>query len=234
MATFTGIPADGLFLLMQNRFEDSKEFYDAHKAQLGQLVLEPVGQMVEALAPEISALDGDIVVAPARIISRVRRDTRFSKDKTCYRSNVWFCFTRPRVEYPHVWPLFWFEVKPEDSVWNAGVGLWDSPPTYMRFMKERMLAQPGDFLAATAEAIAAGAGLHTEAYKKNRAPDDTPEALVPYFNAKSFFFMAASNDMKQLQSPELVGKLQAYYAGFHAMYRWLRQCAEEYISTIES
>ena len=232
MSAFTGIPPESLHLLLQNRFEDSKEFYDKHKAQLKKLVLEPMGQIVEDLAPALSALDREIVLSP-KIVSRLRRDTRFSKDQTMYRSNVWVCFTKPRVEYPHIWPLFWFEIKPEESIWSAGVCIWDSPPAYMRFMKERMLTGPEAFLAAAKLAMESSAQLHIESYKKDRAPD-APEALKPYLNAKHFNFMVESCDMALLQSPALVDELQKHYASFAGMYGWLKLCAEEYISGAES
>lgn len=228
MAGFMGFPQEGFFLLMQNKFEDSKAFYDAHKARLKELVLEPMGQIVEELAPALSALDREIVVTPSRVVSRLRRDTRFSKDQTLYRANVWVCFTRPRVEYPHIWPLFWFEIKPEESVWSAGVCIWDSPPAYMRFMKERMLAGPNEFLRAAEEATKAGAALHTEAYKKDRAPD-APEALKPYLNAKHFNFAVNAGDMALPQSPGLLDELRKHYANFAGMYHWLKACAEEFI-----
>ena len=233
MYKFTGIPQEGLFLLLQNRFEDSKEFYDAHKAQLKRLVLEPMGQIAEDLAPSLFALDRDIVATPSRVVSRLRRDTRFTKDQTLYRANVWVCFTRPRAEYPHIWPLFWFEIKPEESVWNAGVCIWDSPPAYMRFMKERMLARPDNFLAAAKQAARSGAELYTESYKKDRAPD-APEALKPYLNAKHFNFMVGAGDLALPRSPALIDELHKHYASFAGMYGWLRLCAEEYISGAES
>jgi len=231
--TFTGISQEGLFLLLQNRFENSKEFYDKHKAQLKSLVMEPMGQIVEDLAPSLSELDRDIVLTPSRVVSRLRRDTRFSKDQTLYRANVWVCFTRPRVEYPHIWPLYWFGIKPEESIWNAGVCIWDSPPAYMRFMKKRIMAQPEDFLGAAERAMRSGAELCTEAYKKDRAPD-APEALKPYLNAKNFQVMVTSQDMALLRSPALIEELRAHYADFAAMYRWLKTCAENYIANTES
>jgi len=231
MTTFAGIPREGLFLLLQNRFEDSKAFYDQHKAELRRLVMEPMGQLVDDLAPALSALDRELIVS-RRAVSRLRRDTRFTKDQTLYRANVWVCFTRPRGEYPHIWPVLWFELKPEESLWNAGVCIWDSPPAYMRFLKERILAGPEEFLGAAQRAMASGGRLHTESYKKDRAPD-APEALKPYLNAKHFSFMLTSQDMALLHSPALVCELQKQYASFAGMYDWLRQCAEEYHSLAE-
>ncbi|MDR0531499.1 MAG: DUF2461 domain-containing protein [Oscillospiraceae bacterium] len=233
MAHFDGVGPDAFLLLAQNRFEDSKAFYESHKAELKRLVTGPMGQLVECLAPFLAALDPQMLLVPSRIVSRLRRDTRYTRDKRMYRSNVWVCFTRPRLEFPHLWPVLWFECKPEESRWDAGVGLWtDALPAYMRFLRKRIQAGSAEFLAATEQALAAGAQLRTDPYKKDRAPE-APEALKAYLNAKSFHLIYTSGDMALLQSEALIERLKALYAAFAPMYRWYRAAADAYLASAE-
>ena len=226
MKTYAGISQEGLFLLSQNKFEDSKEFYDAHKAQLKDLVFTPLMQIVEILADDLSKLDPRMNLLPGRIISRARRDTRFTKEKHLYRDNVWITFTRPK-EDPMVWPCMWFEVKPEQSEWNAGVCIYGATPAYMQFLRPRMEKDARAFLAAAGKAIKAGAEMQPDAFKKERYPD-APENLKPYLNAKSFIFMHTSTDMGLLAKPELTDELRRLYAAYGAVYAWLQEAAEEY------
>ena len=54
----------------------------------------------------------------------MRRDTRYTKDKTLYRANLWMFFRRPRRERESV-PCYYFEVHPEYwgyGCWAPGVG----------------------------------------------------------------------------------------------------------------
>ena len=228
MGNYTGISQEGLFLLSQNKFEDSKEFYEAHKTQLKALVFTPMQQIVEDLAEDFTKLDPRMNLLPGRIVSRARRDTRFTKEKHLYRDNVWITFTRPKEE-PMVWPCMWFEIKPEQGEWNAGVCIYAAEPAYMQFLRPRMESDAEGFLAAADEAISAGAVMMPEAFKKDKFPD-APVSLKPYINAKSFIFMHTSKDMALLAKPELVDELRRLYGAYGAMYTWLREAAEGYLS----
>jgi len=224
---YTGIPPEGLHLLARNKFEDSKDFYEAHKERLKALVFTPLQQIAEDLAGDFTGLDPKMNLAPGRIVSRARRDTRFTKDKRLYRDNIWITFTRPKEE-PMVWPCMWFEVKPEQGEWNAGVCVYAAEPAFMQFVRGRMTADPQAFLAAAEEALAAGADMIPEPFKKEKYPD-APVKLKPYLNAKSFIFMHTSRDMALLAQPALVGELRRLYAAYGAMYKWLLRAAEVYL-----
>jgi len=228
MSIFTGIPSEGLHLLAQNKFENSKDFYEANKAQLKALVFTPLQQVVEDLADGFAGLDPKMNLLPGRIISRARRDTRFAKEKHLYRDNIWITFTRPKEE-PMLWPCMWFEVKPEQGEWNAGVCIYGATPAYMQHVRTRIENDAEAFLAAANEAITAGAVMQPELFKKERFPD-APLSLKPYLNAKSFIFMYTSTDLGLLARPALVDELRRLYAAYGSMYSWLLQAAQEYLS----
>jgi len=226
MATFTGIPSEGLFLLSRNKFEDSKEFYEAHKTQLKALVFTPMQQIAEDLSEDFTRLDPKMNLLPGRIISRARRDTRFTKEKHLYRDNIWITFTRPKEE-PMLWPCMWFEVKPEEGEWNAGVCIYGATPAYMQFVRSRIQEDAEGFLAAADEAISAGAEMMPDAFKREKFPD-APENLKPYLNAKGFIFMHTSKDLALLAGAALVDELRRLYGAYGSMYRWLLHAAEGY------
>ncbi|MCL2300094.1 MAG: DUF2461 domain-containing protein [Firmicutes bacterium] len=226
MSMFTGIPAEGLFLLSRNKFEDSKEFYEAHKARLKALVFTPLQNIAEDLAADFARLDPRMNLLPGRMISRARRDTRFTKEKHLYRDNIWITFTRPKEE-PMLWPCMWFEVKPEQGEWNAGVCIYEAQPAYMQFVRARIQDDAEGFLSAAGEAIAAGAVMQPEAFKREKYPD-APENLKPYLNAKGFIFMHTSKDLDLLAKPALIDELRRLYGAYGAMYRWLLKAAEGY------
>ena len=221
---YTGITAEALFLLSRNRFEDSKEFYEAHKAQIKQQVFVPLSQIMEALADDFVKLDPQMLLAPSKMMSRVRRDTRFTKEKHMYRDEVWLMFMRPKEE-PFLWPCFWFEIRPGEGFWSAGVCVYDPAPKFMQFLRECF---DDDFLAAADSAIAGGAELECDPYKKDRAAD-APAALKPYLNAKSFGFKHTCHDLTLLESQAIVDCLRTFYRACHPMYTWLKHAAEKYI-----
>ena len=136
---YAGISPEALFLLSRNRFEDSKDFYDAHKARLKQQVFAPLSQIMESLAEDFTCLDPGMLLNPSKMMSRLRRDTRFTKEKHMYRDNIWLMFMRPKSDMPFLWPCMWFEIKPEEGFWSAGVCGYEQTPKFMQFMKELLL-----------------------------------------------------------------------------------------------
>ena len=226
--TYTGIPPAGLLLLARNRVEDSKDFYDAHKDELKRMVFAPLAQIAGALEEDFMRLDPKMFYVPARMISRARRDTRFTKEKHMYRDSVWAMFMRPKDDYPFLWPCFWFEVKPAQGFWSCGVCVYDQTPKFMQFVRERI---DKEFFAAANKAIKAGAVLECESYKKDRAPD-ADKRLKPYLNAKTFMFKYTCEDLSMLESDAVIDHLRQIYKACHPMYAWLQKAAEEYISSI--
>ena len=73
----------GLDFLIENRFNNSKEWFHEHKHIYDEYVLKPLAQLSVDMADTIAAMDDRIVTAPKinKTLSRIYRDTRFSKDK---------------------------------------------------------------------------------------------------------------------------------------------------------
>ncbi len=225
---YEGIAQEGLHLLMENKFRDSQEFYEENKPALQRLVITPLRQIAGALAEQLSALDGQMTLEPSRMVARVRRDTRFTKEKYLYRSNLWINFTR-RGEEPLPWPYMWFEIQPEENYWSCGICAFNAPPAFMRFFRERLLAAPEPFLAAVVRARSSGAEPHFDAYKKDRA-HDAPEDLKPWLNAKGFHIMYKQPGLEILQDSAVLVALREQYTAFADMYRWLLATAEDFLA----
>ena len=119
---FHGFSAEGVDLLQLNRLQNSKEFYDAHKDEIKRLSIRPFHELIAEMTPEMVKIDPQFVTVPSRMVSRVRRDTRYTKDKTLYRANMWLFFRRARRERESV-PAYYFELHPE--YWAFGCwGAW--------------------------------------------------------------------------------------------------------------
>lgn len=76
MTNFNGITPKAIELLSENRFNDSKAFYEEHKEELKQLATIPMRQIVLDLAEMMTQLDDKMYTDPVYTVSRIRRDTR--------------------------------------------------------------------------------------------------------------------------------------------------------------
>ena len=122
MSDFKGITQDTLFLMQLNRFNDSKAFYEENKEKIKANMTVPMRQIAASLSDMMLDIDPFMNTIPTKMVSRVRRDTRYTHDKHLYRENMWIMFMRPKKEW-HMYPCMWFEVTPQ--AWSCGVGTYE-------------------------------------------------------------------------------------------------------------
>lgn len=226
MNNYDGIKSDAFWLLGQNKFNNSKEFYEANKAKIKLLALQPMQQIAQIIAEDMSKIDDMMNLNPAKMISRIRRDTRFSNDKGLYRENIWIMFMRRKAEWPNH-PCMWFEITPKG--YSYGVSSFDITPRYMDLYRKALIEHPKEFLDAARKAEEKGAKFYAERYKKEKNTDIALE-LKEYYNVKSFYFMAQSSDLSVLESDKIIEELRAAYGGFAPMYYFLKSVSDEYVS----
>ena len=229
LGKYEGIKPEGLFLLRENKFRDSKEFYEENKEALQRLAITPLRQLAAALAEQMTALDPRMMLESSKMVSRIRRDTRFTKEKYLYRSNLWINFKRRSdTPPPWPWPYMWFEIRPEEDDWSCGVCAYEMSPAYMRFFRERISADSKPFFAALEKAQSLGAQVEFDSYKKDKYPD-APEKLKPWLNAKGFFVMHRAPGLAIVEDDAILAALREQYAAFADMYRWLLAAAEDFL-----
>ena len=148
--TYPGIPAESLFLLAENRFQDSKAFYEEHKPAINRTVVHPLRQLVADMTPAMLAVDPLL----AGGVSRVRRDNRFTHDKHMYRENMWIVFMRDKRAWDWCVPAFYLDFSLSRAEW--GLGFYSATPAIMRALRRRVEADVPRAEAAVRAARAAG------------------------------------------------------------------------------
>lgn len=221
---YNGITAETLMLLSENRFRNSKDFYEEHKKQLKEGITIPLQQIICALAPTIGEIDDEIPIIPSKMVSRIRRDTRFTKDKSLYRENLWIMFMRDKRALPY-FPCMWFEVA--QNGYSGGIGTYYAPPRMMELFREEIAARPDDFYDAVIIAERSGAVFSGEFYKKAK-PGCPMAVLEPYYNSKSLAFMFRFPNLKELETADFIEKIQPIYSSFKPLYSFLLDVAMKY------
>ena len=211
--SYPGITSEALYLLAENRFHDSKAFYEEHKEEIRRRVVFPLRELCAELAPTVLAIDEKIIVEPNRngCVSRVRRDTRFSKDKMLYRENMWVAFQRDKTQWDGCLPAFYMDFSVNRTDW--GLGFYSATPVVMQALRLAASAQPKRFLQAVKSAEKAGFFLSGQAYAKPRHPENAPEKLWPFYDLRSV-------DLNRREAPSFVtapGLPETLKAGFTAL-----------------
>ena len=223
---YDGISADSLALLSENRFRNSKPFYEEHKQQLKNGIIVPLRQITAALMPTINEIDAEICVVPEKSVARIRRDNRYTKDKTLYRENIWTMFTRDKHALPY-YPCMWFEVSPYG--YSGGVGTYYAPPAMMEIYRRELLNASTEFSDIVDSLAKAGLMPHLECYRKEK-PGSPSTSLKPFYNAKSLYFSFDSPEIKRLEHPDFVESIRPYYYASKDFYMFMQKISAKYDS----
>ena len=224
--SFPGISAESLFLLAENRFQDSKAFYEEHKKEIQKTVVHPLKELVAELTPSMLAIDPLM----DGHVSRVRRDNRFTHDKCMYRENMWIVFMRDKKAYDWCLPAFYLDFSVARAEW--GLGFYSATPAVMRALRRRVEEDIPRAEAAVRAAADAGFTPGGRPYAKPRSTAETPELLRFIYDCKSVDFNR-TEDGGFVADSDLPCRLLAGFAALAPMYTLLMEAVEEAIGIRE-
>lgn len=215
---FNGFTPQSLTFLSQVRQENSKEWFDAHRPVYETNLLQPFRALVEELSTPMLLIDDMFEIRPAigKTLSRIHRDTRFSHDKSRYRSNMWLTFKRYSKDWTDA-PAYFFELYPDG--WRFGLGYYSASRETMAMFRQSMLDKPTDFLEM-ASCLGSRFELAGERYKRPLIKD-LPEELATWYNCKSFAALANRMDLGTLFSDELVASVTQGFSQLAPLYHYL-------------
>ncbi len=183
MSAFQGFSRDLPVFLRNLAAHNEKAWFEARRAEYETLFLNPAKAFVAALAPALGALDPDIRAEPRvnGAIMRINRDTRFSKDKTPYKTHLSMLFPQgagKRLERP----ALYMQIAPREL--RLGAGLLAFPPAALARWRDAVCdpARAAPLRQALAAARDAGFGPPGgETYKRvprGHAADDPAADLL--------------------------------------------------------
>lgn len=91
---FTGFPTEGMQFFRSLARNNRREWFQPRKQIYDEQLKAPMMELVTALNAEMIRFAPDYVAEPAKAIYRLYRDTRFSKDKTPYKTHIAAIFPR--------------------------------------------------------------------------------------------------------------------------------------------
>jgi len=91
-------PAAGLTFLRKLRRNNRREWFLVNKQTYEECVHQPMIELVDALAAEFSSFAPELAASPKVSLYRIYRDTRFSKDKSPYKTHVAAGFPHKNLE----------------------------------------------------------------------------------------------------------------------------------------
>ena len=191
-------------------------------------MLEPFVELVTRLSPEMLKIDPQLITEACvdRSLSRIHRDTRFSKDKSLYRDNMWLVFMRKKQLYDGL-PGFYFDLNPFG--FSYGMGYYQASTASMNAIRQLILGGSPAFKKADKSfRNQAVFTMEGDAYKRSKYPD-APEHQREWLDKKSLSFNTHSKDFDLLFSDQLADTLLEGFRLLTPVYEflWLAETQRE-------
>lgn len=216
MATFTGFTQAGLNFLQDAWINNSKAWFDEHRAIYDNDLVKPFRLLVEQLTPAMLKIDEWFETRPAigKTISRIHRDTRFSKDKSLYRSRLWLTFKRLNRDWKEA-PAYFFEISPD--CYRYGLGYYCASKQTMDIFREEILNDTEKFLKVI-RCVKKPFELVGESYKRPLIKD---EKISTWYNRKNLAVMVTNNHIEDVLDGNLADKLAKGFKQLLPLYDYL-------------
>jgi uncharacterized protein (TIGR02453 family) len=183
-ASFNGFSPDAMQFLVDLAFNNERPWFQAHKADYERLLKEPLEALCIDLAAEFAKKGVPLLADPKSSPFRIYRDTRFSKDKTPYKTHLAASFpwvgdgaaTNEGQSQRHGGG--YFHLSPEGSY--MGGGMWHPEPARLAAFRKAVDEEPDAALGALEDPTfrARFEPVHGDSYKRipSGYPPDHPHA----------------------------------------------------------
>ena len=222
---FSGFPEETIRFFLGLRFHNDASYFNAHRDEYEAYVKKPFFQFIHELAPAMETIADDFELRPEKCLARIRRDTRFTKDKTPYRDHLWLMFKRagePRDETV----MYWFELSPDTVNW--GLGFWGQNRPAMNALRAMIENQPSKVLDAfqAAKIPDPSFSVDGETYKRFKIPESVPLALKLYYPRKSLYISREDIQLSDAYSGDIAARCAEDYKRLMPLYHLFRQLAD--------
>jgi uncharacterized protein (TIGR02453 family) len=134
--------------LAELRANNDRDWFEANRARYETHLVEPALEFVEAFGPRLDRISPHFEAIPKRTggsLFRIFRDTRFSKDKSPYKTNLGLFFRHERAREEPA-PGFYLQLAPGDCF--AGAGIWHPAGPALKRIREAIASDPDGWAQA--------------------------------------------------------------------------------------
>lgn len=184
MAIFTQDSIDFFAELEQH---NDKAWFEQNKKRYEKSVKAPMKELAAELIQRMQAIDPLITMTPNESVFRLHRDTRFSKDKTPYKTNAALIVSRGK-RGDHTTPGIYFSYGARGL--SIASGLYMLEPAQVHAVRSRIVANLGEFERLIADSGFVEKFGEIQGEKNKIIPPEFREAAAkqPLVFNKQFFF----------------------------------------------
>jgi uncharacterized protein (TIGR02453 family) len=200
---------------------NSREWFQAHKAEYEAHVRAPALALIADLQPALRAVSPHYraeAKATGGSLFRIHRDTRFSNDKTPYKTHAGMYFFHARHKQVEA-PGYYLHVEPGRCF--VGAGLWHPQPDTQRKVRQFIHDNPAAWTAAVrSPAFRRRYGLADESLQRPPRGFPADHPLIEDLKRKNF---VASTEVDQhtVLGPRLRQTMESHFKGLAPLVDYL-------------
>jgi uncharacterized protein (TIGR02453 family) len=220
----SGFPPQTLEFLANLTLNNEKPWFDAHREDYDQYYVAPAREFVVAMGTRLRKLSKTVQFAPkvGGSMMRINRDTRFSKDKTPYKTSLSLWFWEGQARRDWEGSGFWFSLNPRQI--SLGIGVYMFPPEQLTKFRKRIADdKTGKPLEkALAQLKKNGVELGGEKYKRVPKPYAPEHPRGELLKHQGFYAYLEAAPPRELSSPKFVEWCAARWQKMLPLHEWLR------------
>jgi uncharacterized protein (TIGR02453 family) len=200
---FSGFPPEALKFLRALERNNRREWFQPRKEIYETKFKTPMGELVEAINAELLKFAPDHINDPHKAIYRIYRDTRFSADKTPYKTHIAAIFPH-RAMGKHSSAGFYMQI----STKHVGIaaGAYGPGPEEMFAIRTWLTENHAKFRKAAKGPEKLLGKLHGDSLARSPKGFDPAHPAAELVRMKSWLYWIEL-DLKLAESPKLLGEI---------------------------
>lgn len=225
---FTGFGNEFFEFFKELKTNNNREWFTANKSRYETEVAAPCLDFIEAIQGPLAEISPHFRATPKKVggsMFRIYRDTRFSKDKTPYKTNAGLHFRHELGKDAHA-PGFYLHLAPDEIF--MGAGLWRPPSPALAKIRHAIDKKPKQWQAAKDDpGFTKAIGHLGEGNPLTRAPKgyDEDHPMIEDLKKRSFF-MVTQGTHKQAARPDFVARVAAIFQDASPVVRFLTRAVD--------
>jgi uncharacterized protein (TIGR02453 family) len=216
--SFNGFTHETLNFFNEINLNNNRIWFEENRERYKAIVHSPFIELGNALMEPMGKIDPGFELRPEKIISRINRDVRFSRDKSPYRSNVWISYKRPQKEWMEA-PAFFFELMPDS--YRYGMGFYNAGKSTMDLFRNEMTERESEFEKIVSSISKKGIfSVQGEAYKR-KIENTLSESLQEWYQKKNLYLMCTCEIGDELFDGEIALILSSGFKSLEGLYKFL-------------
>lgn len=201
MTEFPGFPRDFFNFFEELQRNNNREWFNDNKARYYESVVNPISEFIVCIAPRLKTISAHYVADPkphGGSMFRIYRDTRFSKDKTPYKTHAGVQFRHEAGKDAHA-PGFYVHLG-TDQLYFGG-GIWRPPGPQLNLIRDHIADNARSWARiVNAKKIKEVGGIRGESLKRPPRGFDAEHVHIEDLKRKSFYVMTEATPAAALGS----------------------------------